>query len=72
MTGTHTEAILNKLGEPELFQLLVNADSNMGAHIAMLTAEIKEIKNHLKTRADVALTKNVNFRLVDLFVKTEK
>ena len=51
MTGIHTEAILNKLGEPELFQLLVNADSNMGAHVAMLTAEIKEIKNHLKTRS---------------------
>ena len=51
MTGTHTEAILNKLGESKLFQLLVNADSNMGAHISMLTAEIKEIKNHLKTRS---------------------
>ena len=61
MVGTHTEAILNKLRKPELVQLLLNTEANMGAHTATLTAEIKEINNRLnKLEADVAITKNVN------------
>ena len=73
MAGTHAEAILNKLSKPELVQLLLNTEANMGAHIATLTAEIKEINNHLnKLEADVAVTKNVNSRLIDQLVETEK
>ena len=73
MAETHTEAILNKLSKPELVQLLLNTEANMGAHIATLTAEIKEINNHLnKLEADVAVTKNVNSRLVDQLVETER
>ena len=61
MAGTYTEAILNKLRKPELAQLLLNTEANMGAHTATLTAEIKEINNRLnKLEADVAITKNVN------------
>ena len=61
MAGTHAEAILNKLSKPELVQLLLNTEANMGAHTATLTAEIKEINNRLnKLEADVAITKNVN------------
>ena len=63
MVGTHTEAILDKLSTPELFQLLQNTEANMGTHIATLTAEIKDINNHLnKLEANVAV--NVNSRLV--------
>ena len=73
MAGTHTEAILNKLSKPELVQLLLNTEANIGAHIATLTAEFKEIDNHLnKLEADVAVTKNVNSRLVDQLVETKR
>ena len=73
MSGTHTEAILNKLSKPELAQLLLNTEANMGAHIATLTAEIKEINNHLnKLEDDAMVTKNVNSRLVDQLVETER
>ena len=45
----------------------------MGAHIATLTAEIKETDNHLnKLGADVAFTKNVISRSVDQLVETER
>ena len=45
----------------------------MGAHIATLNAEIKEINNHLnKLGADVAVTENVSSRLVDQLVETER
>ena len=66
MAGTHTEAILNKLSKLEHVQLLLNTEANMGAHTATLTAEIKEINNHLKKLdADFAVTQNVNCQLVD-------
>ena len=64
--------MLNKLSKPEL-QLLLNTEANMGAHIATLNAEIKEINNHLnKLGADVAVTENVSSRLVDQLVETER
>ena len=57
MAGTHTEAILNKLSKAELVQLLLNTEANMDAPIVTLTAEIKEISNHLnKLKAAVAVT----------------
>ena len=73
MAGTHAEAILNKLSKSELIQLLLNTEGNIGTHIATWTAEIKEINNHLnKLEADVAVTKNVNSRLVEQLVETER
>ena len=57
MAGTHTEEILNKLSKAELVQLLLNTEANMDAPIVTLTAEIKEISNHLnKLKAAVAVT----------------
>ena len=73
MVGTHGETILNKLSKLEFVQLLLNTEANMGAHIATLTAEIKEINNHLnELQADVAVTKNVNSRLVNQLVEAER
>ena len=74
MAETHTEAFLNKISsEPELIQLLLNTEAKIGTHIATLTAEIKEINNHQnKLEADVAATKNLNFRLVDQLIETER
>lgn len=64
---------MNKLSKTELVQLLLNTEANMGAHIASLTAGVKEINNHLKMlEADVALTKNVNSRLENQLVETER
>ena len=48
MDGTHTEAALNKLTKPELVQFLLAAEANMEAQISILTAEVKELNNHLK------------------------
>lgn len=74
MAETHTEAFLNKLSsEPELIQLVLNTEAKIGAHIATLTPEIKEINNHLnKLEADVTVAKNVNSRLVDQLVEAER
>ena len=73
MAGNHTETILNKLSKPELVQLLLNTEANMGAHLATSTDEIKENNNNLnKLEADVTVTKNVNTRLVDQLVETER
>ena len=48
--GTQTEAVLNKLSKPELVQLPLNTETNIGAYINMLTAEIKEINNNLQNQ----------------------
>lgn len=73
-THTHTtrtqkererEAVLNKLSKPELVQVLLNTDANIGPHIATLTAENKKTDSHLnKLEPNVAVIKNVNSRLV--------
>ena len=43
----------------------------MGTHVASLSADIKEINNHLnKLEANVAVTKNVNSGLLDQMVAT--
>ena len=49
MTGTHTGAVLNKLTKPELVQLLLNTEANMGSQISTLTAEVKESSSYLKS-----------------------
>ena len=48
MAQTHTEPALNKLIKPELVQLLLNTEANMGGQISTLTAEVKELNNYLK------------------------
>lgn len=60
---------MNKLSKAELAQLLLNTEANMAADITTLTAEFKEIKNHVnKLEADVAVTKNVNSQSVDQLI----
>ena len=41
MAGAHTEAVLNKLSKPELVQIILNTEANLGLQIAKLTAEVK-------------------------------
>ena len=42
MSGTHTEAVLNKLTTPELVQLLLKAETTLGSQITDLSKEIKD------------------------------
>ena len=66
MVGTYTEAFLDKLNKPELVQLLLNTEANMGTQISTLTAEVKELNNYLKKQEkDVAIVKSVNSSLVE-------
>ena len=41
MAGAHTEAVLNKLSKPDLVQLILNTEANLGSQIAKLTTESK-------------------------------
>ena len=72
MSGTHTEAVLNKLTKPELVQLLLKTEATLGSQISDLSKEIKDTLTHLKKlEADIAVAKIVNDRFVERIVKTE-
>ena len=73
MSGTLTEAVLNKLTKPELVQLLLKTEPTLGSQISDLSKEIKDTLTHLKKmEADIAVIKIVNDRLVERIVKTER
>ena len=75
MAGTHTEAVLSTLTKPEVVQLLLNTETNMGAQISTLIAEVKKLSRQAyskKLEADVAIVKNVNSRLIQQLVQTER
>ena len=72
MSGTHTEAVLNKLTKPELVKLLLKTEATLGSQITDLSKEIKDALTHLKKlEADIAVIRTVNDRLVERVVKTE-
>ena len=48
MAGAHTEAVLNKLSKPELVQIILNTEANLGSQIAKLTTEVKDLLDHSK------------------------
>ena len=65
MSGTHTEAVLNKLTKPELVQLPLKTEATLGSQITELSKEIKYTLTYLKrVEADIAVVKTVNDRLV--------
>ena len=73
MSGTHTEAVLNKLTKPELVQLLLKTEATLGSQITDLSKEIKDTLTYLKKlEADIAVVKTVNDRLVERIIKTER
>ena len=39
-----TEAVFNKLSKPDLVQLILNAETNLGSRIAKLTTEVKDFQ----------------------------
>ena len=61
MSGTHTEAVLNKLTKPESVQVLLKTEATLGSQIADLSKEIKDSLTYLKKlEADIAVVKTVN------------
>ena len=73
IAGTHTEAVLNKLSKPELVQIILNTEANLGSQIAKLTTEVKNLLDHSKKlEAYVAIVRNVNNKLVERAVATER
>ena len=73
MSGTHTEAVLNKLTKPELVQLLLKTEATLDSQITDLSKEIKDTLTYLKKlEADIAVVKTVNDRLVERVINTER
>ena len=72
MAGAHTEAVLNKLSKPDLVQIILNTEANLGSQIAKLTTEVKDLLAHSKKlEADVAIVKNVSSKLAERVVANE-
>ena len=72
-SGTHTEAVLNKLTKHELVQLLLKSEATLGSQITDLSKEIKDTLTYLKKMgAGIAVVRTVNNRLVESVVKTER
>ena len=73
MSGTNTEAVLNKFTKLELIQLLLKTEATLGSQISDLPKEIKDTLTHSKKmEADIVVVKIVNDRLVERIVKTER
>ena len=72
MSGTHAEAVLDKLTKPKLVQLLLKNEPTMGSQITDLSKEIKGTLTHLKMlEADIDVSRTVNDRLVERVVKAK-
>ena len=66
MATTHTEAVLNKLSKSELVQLVLQDEASLASQIIDLTAEVKDLLGYSKKlEADLAVTKNVNLKLME-------
>ena len=61
MSGTDTEAMLNKLTKPELVQLLLKTEANLGSQFTDPSKENKDTLTYLKKlEVDIAIVKTVN------------
>ena len=73
MAATHTEAVLNKLIKSELVQLALQTEASLASKITNLTTEVKDLLGYFKKlEADLAVTKNVNSKLMERVVQTER
>ena len=73
MAGAHTWAVLNKLSKPELVQIILNTEANLGSQITKLTTEVKNLLGHSKKLgADMVIVRNVISKLVERVVATER
>ena len=66
----HTEATLKGLNKPDVIKLVLQLESEMNKE---LTSEIKDLVAQIKkVEADVAIVKNVNEKLVNQLIETER
>ena len=73
ISGTHTEAVLNKLTKPEFVQLLLKTEATLDSQIFDLSKEIKDNLTHLKMlEEDISVVKIANDKLVERIVKIER
>ena len=69
----HTEATLKGWNKPDLIKLVLQLESEMNSNITELTSEIRELVAQMKkVEADVAIVKNVNEKLVNQLIETER
>ena len=69
----HTEAILKGLNKPDLIKVVLQLESEMNSDIKELTSEIKDLVAQMKNvEAHVAIVKNVNKKLVNQLIETER
>ena len=70
---THTEAVLNKLSKSELVQLVLQTEASLASQITNRITEVKNLHGCFKKlEADLAVTKNVNIKLMEREVQTER
>ena len=73
MATTHTEAVLNKLRKFELVQLVLQTEASLASQITNQTTEVKDLLGYFKKlESDLAVTKNVNSKLMDRLVQSER
>ena len=73
MAGAHTWAVLNKLSKPEVVQIILNTEANLGSQITKLTTEVKNLLDHSKKLgAHMVIVRNVISKLVERVVATER
>ena len=73
MATTHNEAVLNKLSKSELGHLVLQTEASLASQITNLTTEVKDLLGYFKKlESDLAATKNLNSKLMDRVVQTER
>ena len=67
MATTNTEAVLNKLSKSE--PVVLQTEASLTSQITKLTTEVKDLLRYFKKlEADLAVTKNVNSKLMERVV----
>ena len=69
----HTKATLKGVNKPDLIKLVLPPESEMNSDIKELKSEIRDLIAQIKkVQTDVAIVKNVNEKLVNQLIETER
>ena len=67
------EDVLTKLSKSELVQLVLQTEASLASHITNVTTEVKYLLGYFKKlEAYLAVTKNVNSKLMGRALLTER
>ena len=73
MATTHTETVLSTLSKFELLQLVLQTEARLTSQVTNLTTEVKDLLGYFKKlEANLAVTANVNSKLSESVVQTER